>query len=290
MKIYQFNITNMMGIDVHNEQERYRAWDTTHVVAALQGIVNRYEPRLYIRAITPPDDYWWNKLRQPNGWLCNANVVEIDSLDKLIEQFRDEFEGIVLYDTKVAATSNIASTIAGVENLLPVRYAPTNGSLYEQFVAKGKLPIVKRLVSDDKNSLFTGEITGSPKCDAYLWAKEQYLDTGLCNPSKLAYYIDSYWLKNPFPSSVQNHTMTNHDYFISHRAFFFDLGPWDDEAPVDDLDQPLGTDNQTLQAILRSAYEQNKGKMIHVGGFVPWAFKYTHHGSAGGKHDPVPGE
>ena len=290
MRIYIFDITDMMRVDVHNEAERYRAWDTAHLITALQGIVNRDEPRLYIRAITPPDDYWWHKLRQPNEWLGDANVVAIDSLDELIEIFSDEFGGVVLYDTKVASTSNLASTIAGVENLLPVRYAPKAGSLYDKFVANGKLPIVRRLVSEDGSSIFTGEITGSSKCDAYLWAKERYLDTGRCNPAKLAYYIDAYWLKNPFPSSVQNHTLTNHDYFISHRAFFFDLGPWDDEAPVDDLDQPLGTDNQTLQAILRSAYEKNQGKMTHVGGFVPWAFKYTNHGDAGGKHDPVPGE
>ena len=30
--------------------------------------------------------------------------------------------------------------------------------------------------------------------------------------------------------------------------------------------------------------------MIHVGGFVPWAYKYTNHGIAGGHHDPVPTE
>ena len=30
--------------------------------------------------------------------------------------------------------------------------------------------------------------------------------------------------------------------------------------------------------------------MIHVGGFVPWAYKYTNHGAAGGSHAPVPSE
>jgi len=290
MTIYYFDITDLMKVDVNNEKERCRAWDTTHIITALQGIVNRNRPKLYIRAITLPDDYWWNKLRQPNEWLGDADVVQIDSLNELIEKFRNKFEGVVLYDTSVTSTSNVASTIAGAENLLPIRYAPVEGSVYQEFVANGKLPVVRSLLSDESDSIFAEKITGSLKCDAYIWAKEQYLDKGLCNPSKLAYYIDSYWLKNPFPSSVQNHTLTNHDYFISHRAFFFDLGPWDDETPVDDPEQPLGTDKQTLQAILSSAYEKNNGKMIHAGGFVPWAFKYTNHGDAGGTHDPVPGE
>jgi hypothetical protein len=30
--------------------------------------------------------------------------------------------------------------------------------------------------------------------------------------------------------------------------------------------------------------------MIHIGGFVPWAHKYTTHGTSGGHHDPVPTE
>lgn len=34
----------------------------------------------------------------------------------------------------------------------------------------------------------------------------------------------------------------------------------------------------------------NREKMIHIGGFVPWAHKYTTHGTSGGHHDPVPTE
>ncbi|EQD57136.1 hypothetical protein B2A_04950, partial [mine drainage metagenome] len=66
------------------------------------------------------------------------------------------------------------------------------------------------------------------------------------------------------------------------------LSPWADEVPVDDPAQPLGTDQRTLRAILRSAWNQTHGqRMIHIGGFPPWDKKYTNYPGAGGKHGGV---
>jgi hypothetical protein len=60
---------------------------------------------------------------------------------------------------------------------------------------------------------------------------------------------------------------------------------------VDDRGQKPGTDLETLKALLLSAYQHGgKERMIHIGGFTPWAYKYTNHGSAGGKHGGVPTE
>jgi hypothetical protein len=98
-------------------------------------------------------------------------------------------------------------------------------------------------------------------------------------------------MKNPNAAQPNQHTLTNHDFFVSKRGFFFDLNCWADETPVDDRGQKPGTDLETLKKLLRSAYEQaGRERMIHVGGFTPWAFKYTTAGSAGGRHDPVPTE
>jgi hypothetical protein len=79
-------------------------------------------------------------------------------------------KGVVLYDPAVPATSNIASTIAGVESLLPVAYRPAGGatSVYSQLVTSGLLQVKQSLVG-----MFNGNRTGSAKCDAYLWAKEK---------------------------------------------------------------------------------------------------------------------
>lgn len=75
---------------------------------------------------------------------------------------------------------------------------------------------------------------------------------------------------------------------MSQRAFFFDLDPWADETPIDDPQQPLGTDAETLTQLLTTTYHLNAGqRMLDVGGFPPWAFKYTNFQGAGGTHGGV---
>ncbi len=268
------------------------AYETVQLIAALQGIVNRNAPRLYV-LLTPHDEPWLKYLRQPGQWLAARSFESVPTLSALIDYFRKDIQGVVLYDPDVPATSVIASTAAGVEDLLPVCKRDGEKTIYSQLVSGGpKLPVKRSLVD-----LFTAEKVGdikipssnSAKCNAYRWAKQTYLDSGRCNPSKMGYYIDYFWTKTGDRSI--NHTCSNHDYVIAHRGFFWDLNVWEDESPRDDPGQAPGTDLKTLQAILRSAYDQTGGKsMIHISGFTPWAYKYTSHGDAGGRHDPVPTE
>ncbi len=292
-----YDITHLHGLDLKDRAQRRELWDTVHLVAALQGLANRDEARLYVRFILPWDDYWFEKMRKPGEWLAGWPLERVASLEDLLARFRSVYQGAVIYDPQVPATSNVASTIAGVESLLPIRYDPSPGSLYTRLVASGKLAAKRWLLNKDGSSCFTGHgtlpdsttaSTGSIKCDPYLWAKEQYLDRGLCNPRTMAYQIDQYWLGPG--GSYANHTLSNHDFFIARKGFFFDLAPWDDEPPNDDPGQKLGTDHRTLCAILRSAYDRNGGDMIHVGGFVPWAWKYTNWNGIASKHEPVPSE
>jgi hypothetical protein len=282
--LYTYDLTYTLKLDRSDPKQRRRIWDHAHFVSSLQGIVNRGGPRLYVYFIggedAHVDRYWLMRLQE--DWLKGWKIEVLPSLDALVEKFGGEIKGLVAYDEKVPATSNVASTIAGVENLACARFDQDPDSLFQKL--SKKLPVKKWLVKQDGSSMF------SSKCDAYIWAKEHYLDTGKCNPRKLGYYIDAWWLTNS-GGYIPNHTLSNHDYFIAQKGFFFDLGPWDDETPVDDPDQRLGTDVKTLQAIMRSAWEQTKGKaMIHVGGFTPWDKKYTNHANAGGKHGGVPTE
>ena len=89
---------------------------------------------------------------------------------------------------------------------------------------------------------FTGAKTGSKKNDAYRWAIRRYIASGRCDARFAAYYIDSFWMKCVNPLQWDLHTLSNHDYFIARRAFFFDLATWGDETPVDDPNQKLGLD------------------------------------------------
>lgn len=302
-----YDLTYAAKVNLSDTEQVKMAWDHCHAVAALQGIVNREKPRLYVRFVQSPhfaqniDDYWLEKLTQPGQWLHGQQVTEVASIEDLVAEFRDAIAGVVLYDPAVAATSNVASTIAGVENLLPIRFDPSADSLYSRLVTRGpKLPVKRRLVDEGGNSIFTGKglipgtdrpSSGSAKCDAYLWMKAKYVDTGLCDGAFGAYYLDQYWIEHPRLAVPNHHCLTNHDFFISKRAFFFDLHVWGDETPVDDPGQKTGTDLETLKELLLSAYHHGgRERMIHIGGFVPWAFKYTNHGAAGGNHAPVPSE
>lgn len=303
--VHTFDLTYALRFDANNPAQVAAAWDHVHTVATLQGIVNRDAPRLYVRFVSCNDrnidDYWMSRMTAPGQWLARQRFEPVPDLMALIALFRKSIQGVVVYDPQVAATSNLASTIAGVENLIAVRFDPSPQSVYSRLVTGGpKLPVVLRLIKEDGTPMFTGRGTipgtsipssGSAKCDAYLWLKHHYIDSGKVNGSYAGYYIDQYWMKNPGASQPNQHTLTNHDFFVAKRAFFFDLGCWEDEAPIDDPGQKPGTDVATLRALLLSAY-QNGGKerMIHIGGFVPWAYKYTSHPGAGGKHEPVPSE
>lgn len=299
-----YSLSHIAGLSLDDPAQVKQAWDEAHLVACLQGIVNRRSPRLYLDAIYDGgrsiDRYWLDKLAAPGAWLHGRHFEEVPNLQALVERFRQDVRGAVVWDPTVPATSNLASTVAGCEDLLPLRYDPDPRSLYSQMVLSGpRLPVKVWLLNPDGTSMFTGKgtvpgtsrpSTGSAKADAYVWAIEHYLKPGRCSNRHLAYYIDGAWLANPKAGgSVWNHTLTNHDYFVARRAFFFDLSPWDDEPATDDRSQPLGTDVALLKEILGTVYRNNGGKrMCHIGGFVPWAFKYTD--AAGGKHEGVPSE
>jgi len=299
-----YDLTDALKFDAKNTEQTARVWDYVHVVSTLQGIVNRDEPRLYVRFVETAgrnvDDYWLDRLSEPGQWLAGRRREKIATVEALVRKYRDHIKGVVLYDPKVAATSNLASTIAGVEDLLAIRYDPAPDSMYTRLVVKGpRLPVVRRLLNEDYSSMFTGQgqipgtdlpSTGSAKCDAYLWLKTHYIDTGKVDAGYGAYYLDAYWIDKGVKtfSAPNQHTLTNHDFFVAHKAWFFDLHVWADEAPIDDPGQKLGTDLETLKALLLSAWQQvGKERMIHIGGFTPWAYKYTEHRGAGGKHHPV---
>jgi len=271
-----------------------------HTLAALQGLANREAPRLYVLYCAgfgvETDQFWLDWFRGEDGWLKNAEVAPLSSVEEVVRSFMKCFKGLVVYDPAVPATACVASTAAGCEDLLPVRYSRTTNSMFNLLTGKLGLPVRLWLLNPDGTPKFTGKgmipdlkepSSGSAKNDAYLWAIRHYVDSGKCDPRYAAYYIDSYWMKRARGSQSDLHTLPNHDYFISRRAFFFDLATWGDEAPLDDPDQKPGLDRQTFLQMMAALNRKASNSMIKVGGFTPWAFKYTDHPGAGGKHGGV---
>lgn len=296
-----YDLTPVFSANLEVEAPRWRFWDETHVVVALQGLVNRSTPRLYLRYISAADDFWWEQMTRPGGWLADRPIVTVTSLEDLLRRFRTDYQGSVVWDERVPATSNVASTIAGCDNLLPLRYDPRDGSLYRQLTeSEPHLEVKARLLSPDGSRLFTGQgtipgttrdSTGSAKNDAYVWMIEHFVRSGKANPQVMGYYLDADWHRCWKASGPENHTLSNHDFVIARRGAFFDLNVWDDEACVDDPGQRPGTDVATLKELLLAAYQRFQGNgVIHVAGFVPWAYKYTDSAGAGGRHEAVPTE
>ena len=299
-----FDLRYTLTTNVNTKQGLNTAWDDAHAVATLQGIVNREAPNLYIYFVMERnfdiDAYWWNKYAAPGEWLANKETKTYKTIEELFTAYASSINGVVAYDEKVPSTSNVASAVGGIENLVAIRYDKTPGSLYYRLVMNGpKLKVKRWLLNEDGTSLFTGKglipgtnrkSSGSLKNDPYLWFIENYMKTGKCNTEFAAYYQDQFWKTNPGASVRNHHTLTNHDFFVSKKAWFFDLSPWGDEPATDEPNQPVGTDLATLKEFLLLAYQQNKGeKICYIGGFPAWAYKYTDHVENGG-HPDVPTE
>lgn len=283
--VFDYSAWTGWGLDEPSMLRQY--YDETFLLSCLQGLANRGQPRLFVRYNAAPDDFWWGKIREPGGMAAGLEVARPTTLAALLARFRAHYRGLVVYDENVPATSNVAATVAGADDLLAVRYDPDYRSLYSRLATgPGSLPVVVRLVKEDGTPLFTGQglipgtelpTTGSAKNDAYRWLIERYLKPGKLNPAKLGYYIDAFWLKCWFAANPPNlHTLNNLDYLIAHKGIIYDLHCAGDEAPVDDPAQAPGTDLATLRLLLAECNRLNGNqKVITMYGFMPWTFKYT---------------
>jgi hypothetical protein len=299
-KVAVFDARSLRQHDLRDPSQAAEVWDTMHALAAVQGLANREAPRLYVTYCNgfgvETDQFWLDWLCGEDGWLKDSEVVTLTSPEEVIRTFRKYVKGLVVYDPEVPATSCVASTAAGCDDLLPVRFSGATNSMFALLTGKLGLPVRLWLVNPDGTPKFTGKglipdlkqpSTGSAKNDTYRWAIRQFIDSGKCDPRFAAYYVDAFWLKGSNPRHGDLHTLSNHDYFIARRAFFFDLATWGDEMPVDDPHQKLGLDRQTFKQMLAALNRKAPNSMIKVGGFTPWAFKYTDHPGAGGKHGGV---
>lgn len=85
--------------------------------SALQGIVNKTQPRILITEDSDLPPTTWIK----TFGMLDRVVNKLQSKYTLFEEFKDEIKGLVVYDTtKSAHYRNVASTIANINGYLPV--------------------------------------------------------------------------------------------------------------------------------------------------------------------------
>lgn len=235
------------------------AYDEAMAAACMQGLYNRTGPRVYVtchdderhrngsagdagwglkhlrRPCCTPQ-YWLKLLSQEGEWLHGRQCKTLSSLEELYDVTKECIRGAVIWDPAVPATVNVATTIAGVEDLVVL-----SPELYLDFGAKVGLP-----VACDLRGRFDGSETGSARNDAYRWAIRNYVDTGRCSTRIVGQYFDA-WVNREIGNISY---VLERDRLIAERAFAFDLSPWADFAPLSDPDQPLGTDKATLTLLL----------------------------------------
>ncbi len=300
VEVRLFDARYLNTLNVSARSNAVVVWDTMHCVAALQGLANRERPRLYMFYSqgfgVETDSFWLDWLQKKDGWLRETRVTPLRDLDEAISVFRPFVKGLVVYDENVPATANLASTAAGCEGLLPARFDPSEGSLFNRLIREFKFDVKLWLVQTNGAPMFTGAgtipgldtpSTGSAKTDACLWGLHRWVRSGMAAPALAAYFMDAYWLKHPHGGPAPLHTLSNHDYFIAKKAFFFDLSPWGDEPPNDDPGQPAGADKKMFLQVMREIYDREPGAVITVGGFIPWPHKYTNGSQPPGGHDAV---
>ncbi|MEW6237429.1 MAG: GxGYxYP domain-containing protein [Candidatus Omnitrophota bacterium] len=293
--LYIFDLESYLAAKPDDKVWQY---DVINLVSALQGLVNRDAPQLYILYVREQfsynkqniDRFWLDKLRSPGLFLADYPITNVKTLEELLSIFRSYYTAVVLWDANVPASANAALTIAGSDGFLPVRLDKSPDSLFTQIVESGpQLPPRERL-ADRFNAV--GNIpdtpiasTGYKKGDAYLWARYFYLDKGMCAPNHFAFFLDPYdWdlrVEGYQYPDLPNCAIVNHDFYVSKKSFFLDLDPWWDEKPTDTPGGAFlqGVDyNLILKDILKSAQKHTPGlpsPILRFGGFVPWWVKYT---------------
>ena len=266
--VYIYQFAGVSGITLYDE---------AMAVSCLQGIINRDAPVIYLKSHTSPmPEYWWSLFRQEGKWLHGKPETEIKDLDELFAMAGKAVKGAVIWDPEVPATVNVATTIAGVESGIVM-----SPEFAEKYIEKWKLPVLK-----DLRGMFDGSQTGSAKNDAYRWAVENYISKGKCYKHRLFISEDAYWTRERGDIAY----VVVRDFAVQRGSFVFDLSPWADEAPADDPTQPLGTDKETYELILKETYKQTSGKeMTEIAGFFVFS-KYANMPDHPSAHDPVPTE
>ncbi len=268
---------NMLYIYTLSDKPAIEMYDEAAAVSTIQGIINKKQPAVYVlstRKNTPL--YWLDIFAGDNGWLANRKQTNIADLDALVKLAGKKLKGAVIWDPAVPATFNIATTIAGVEDLVVL-----SPELAKKNLARWNLKVVQ-----DLRGRFDGSVTGSSKNDAYRWAIEEYLKKGKCSSKLLCLFEDSAMARSKGDIGY----VVTRDWAVKNRAFVFDLSVWADVAPKDDLKQKLGTDLATYKMILDATLKQADGNhMTELAGFFSF-WKYSNIPGFPSKHEPVPTE
>jgi hypothetical protein len=219
--------------------------DQVLAVLAVQGIVNRDSPTLFVNTHTlhpwQAENPKWFRNEWDATWLSiyasrGYTYDTVTSLSALLAlpAVQSKLTGLVEYNSTGAGGSApwIAMTIAGVEDRVPVTPAVVSA-----------VPGISTLFPDNLD-LRTG-LGG--KVSAYTWAIDSYLS--LCSKD-MAYIVGHDFLRGD-PGDI-----IALDWAVAHRAFIFDLGLDSSTYPGEEALADTIVSNLTPPAALVGWYDQ----------------------------------
>lgn len=162
------------------------------LLLSLQGLVNRQKPRIYY-LLNDQDSFWLRWMRE-RGWV--KGWKEVADPRQLLRQYREVYRGLVVTDPTRPASVNVATMIAGIDDLLVA-----TPSLAKEL----GLP-----VKEDLRGRWTTD------AQAYQWA------------------FDHLWpqLNHEVISCTYPQQMPLRDYLVENRIFIFWIaGPIDGARP-----------------------------------------------------------
>ena len=214
------------------------------MLISLQGLANRDEARLYI--VHPPDFQW--EITEPLYDFYkrkhDIEFKEISTTDEALQLFKKHAKGYVVWDKEIGTTSNVAFTIAGLEDAV--------------VVTEDLIPIVEKhglkLIDD-----LRGRYTGQTHAEIYADAIERYWDQ--CNRDRIM-LMGGHRGRTMQPAIA--------DWGIREKMFFHELSADPEEADevalnrslLEDLNvgatvfgwHPYGKDTEEQSTMLLSSY------------------------------------
>lgn len=122
------------GIDM--KQGKLSSEEKT-MLLAVQGIINKRQPRIFLYEHFSEGKHKWPRLLN-----LSVNELEATQYMRLVSKYKNELKGVILYDPeKSVHYLNLASTVAGLEDAIPV-----TSQLYELLKQQNiQLPVLADL-------------------------------------------------------------------------------------------------------------------------------------------------
>ena len=112
------------------------------MLASFAGVINKTKPRVMLYTADEKAEGWYEK--------SNTNVEVVKNTDGVIEQFKDEIKGVIVWDTKEPATMHLAATHAGIEGAIVV-----NKKQMETYTAEPyNFPVIADYRNQFKNEFY----------------------------------------------------------------------------------------------------------------------------------------